>query len=259
MKKILLLVTMLLVSVFVFQPQVSAIGGCDVGPQFCFEDPGDGGTGTYPDNYLVDTGLVATIVLANGYLVDTYNIYVRANEVAVDLNTSDLFFKKYPTLTTYYTDDYIIQRDPTGGITSGGSYWLAQGVTKTTFEQNSQYVGVSLTGYTVLVQANWGGKLYMNYGQSNQSIRNMQFGYYNAQTDAVMVCETNGMNGSFGKFVFAKRVTPTSYSNFRVLGWTLNGASYFHSVSVLTSYSSYNSVPMNTNKADLINVIVVNR
>lgn len=258
MKKILLLVTMLLVSVFVFQPQVSAIGGCDVGPQFCLGDPGGDGT-AIPDNYLVDTGLVATIVKADGFFVDTYNIYVRANEVAVDLNTSDLFFKKYASSTFYYTDDYIIQRNPYSGITSGGAYWLAQGQTQTTFEQNSQFNGVSLSGYTVLVEANWGGKLYMNYGQSNQSIRTMQFGYYNTQTDAFMISQYNGMDGSFGKYVYAKRISPTSYNNSKVLGWGLSGVIDTYTVQAYTSYTSYTAVPTNYNKADLINVIVVNR
>jgi hypothetical protein len=259
MKKLIIVMSMLFLTLPFLSKNVSAIGSCDIGPEFCFEDPGDGGTGVYPDNYLVDTGLLATIVKSDGYLVDTYNIYVRANEVSIDLNTSDLFFKKYASLTTYYTDDLVYQRDPYAGLTSGGAYWLNPGIDKTEFEQTSQFSGVSLTGFTVLVEANNGGDLYTNYGLSNQSIRHMPNAYYNETSDAFMLSQYNGLDGSFGRYVYAKAISSTSYSNYKVLGWGLLGILDTYTVLAYTSYTSYYALPINSDKADLIYLIVINR
>lgn len=251
--------SMLFLTLPFLSKNVSAIGSCDIGPEFCFDDPGDGGVGEYPDNYLVDTGLLATVVKSDGYLVDTYNIYVRANEVSIDLYTSDLFFKKYASLTTYYTSDLVYQRNPYAGLTSGGAYWLNSGVDKTEFEQTSQFSGVSLTGFTVLVEANAGGDLYTNYGLSNQSIRHMPNAYYNAETDAFMLSQYNGLDGSFGRYVYAKAISSTSYSNNKVLGWALFGVLNTFTVRAYTSYTYYTSLPYNSDKADMINLIVINR
>lgn len=254
MKKFMSVLIVLLACIITPKITVNGAVGCQVSPQFCIVDDG-GGTGGFPDNYLVDTGLVAAIVKADGYLVGYYNIYVRANEIVVDLYTSDLFFRNNQTSGNFLTDYYINQRNPRSGGVSGGSYMLNSGVTQYTFETYSIYTGVVVVdGYTILTEVGR-GTVFFNYGQSNQSTRLMNYAYYNYASDTFLIAEDDGMDGSFGKIIFAKPVSPTGYSDSHVLG-RYYGAS---AMSAYTNYYSYASLSVNTDIANLFDIIVINR
>lgn len=254
MKKIVFILLVLMT--FALGPKINshAAVDCNSNPQFCIV--GDGGGGEYPDNYLVDTGLVASVVDYAGYLVGYYGLYVKANDIVVDLNSSALFFR---ISNTYLSDTQIIQRNPNSGLTNGGSYMLAANITKSQFESSYIYNDVVLlSNYTILVQASQ-GFLYLNYNTSYQTSRIMYNAYYNSTADAFLLSDYDGMSGSFGRYVYAKRTSSISYSNSHVLGWSLTGYNNSKTVHAYTNYPYYTSLPVNTDISEFTNIIVINR
>lgn len=256
MKKVLLVFVLVFMSVMVFQLNVLSTG-CETNPQFCLGDPGGDGTAV-PDNYLVNTGLSAAVLDSNGYGAQIYHLYVRANDIVADLSTSDLFFKPTNGLNVFFTDEFINGRfTDIILLASGGNYTLDIGINHTYFEQNSQFVGVDATGYTVLYQANWGGSLKFKSTQTED----WEFAYYNQPANSFILAEANGMSGYFGKYLYVKGIPgTTNYQNSNILSWDPINTIGAEVVYVRTKYTSSANFQINTNVSELLyKVIVINK
>ena len=263
MKKIVL-AFVLLMSIGFMSLQVSAVpSSCEISPEFCIVDPGDGGgTGdpTVPDYYLVNTGLVAQVVTSGGYFVGFYLIYVKAADIAVDLNTSDIYFRNVNNYGSFYTSAHIIQRDPWGGITTGGSYWLAPGITGTYFQTYDVASGmVAASGFTVLVESAWGGRTYFDGDTTGFNYASITHGYYNTTTEEFLISYDDGMDGSLGRYVFGKVNSYGNYVDTHILGWGILNSDGSDIVIAYTNYDNYYSLPVSYDLSILEDYVIVNR